>query len=169
LDDVPLLLGGCDFPCHFETYGSDCLIGDGVFFQTGKISKIYIGNHCSINSSCHIVASERIDVGNSVAIGEFVSIRDQDHKFTPETGVRGLGFKVAPVSIGANCWIGRGVHISPGTKIGSGSIVAANSVVKGVFPDNVLLAGAPARIKRYIAPDGSYSKNNFPHSDKTVE
>lgn len=154
--------GRIRFPMPFRnvSIGDDCMIGDAVFIQTGKTSTIEIGNNCSINSGCHIVASEKIEIGDSVAIGEFVSIRDQDHKFTPTQGVRDLGFKVSPIKIGPNCWIGRGVHICPGASIGSGSIVAANSVVKGVFPKNVLLAGAPAVIKRHINPDGSLIKPN---------
>ena len=130
--------------------GRECMIGHDVFFQTGRFSHIQIGDAVSLNSGCHLVASQSITIGNNVAIGEYVSIRDQEHRFTPETGVRGQGFHVAPVTIGENVWIGRGVYIGPGTQIGSGSIVAANSVVRGTFPPNVLIAGAPAKIRRCI-------------------
>lgn len=134
--------------------GRDAMIGHDVFFQTGRHSRITIGDGVSLNTGCHIVASESIVIGDGVAVGEYVSIRDQDHRFTPETGVRGQGFRIEPVVIGDNVWIGRGVHIGPGTKIGAGSIVAANSVVRGKFPPGVLLAGAPATIRRRILPNG---------------
>ena len=134
--------------------GADCMIGHDVFFQTGRTSTITIGNEVSLNTGCHVVASESILVGDNVAIGEYVTIRDQDHMFTPVTGVRGQDFRVAPVRIGSNVWIGRGVHIGPGTIIGSGSIVAANSVVRGAFAPNVLIAGVPAVVKRSILPSG---------------
>jgi acetyltransferase-like isoleucine patch superfamily enzyme len=99
-----------------------------------------------------LVACESITIGSNTAIGEYVSIRDQEHRFAPGHGVRGQGFRIAPVTIGENAWIGRGVFIGPGTRIGANSIVAANSVVHGVFPDGVLLAGAPAKIKKTIVP-----------------
>lgn len=142
-------------PLRKITIGRQCMIGHDVFFQTGRTSAITIGDNVSINSGCHLVAGASITIGNNTAIGEYSSIRDQDHRHTPGAGVRGQGFVTAPVSVGQNCWIGRGVHISPGSVIGDGSIVAANSVVKGQFPPNVLLAGAPARIKRALLADGS--------------
>lgn len=134
--------------------GENCMIGPDVWFQTGRNSHIFVGNNSSLNTGCHVVASESIKIGDNVAIGEYVSIRDQDHYFTPATGVRGQGYKVAPVLVESNVWIGRGVYIGPGSVVRSGTIVAANSVVRGDYPANVLLAGAPARIRRCILPDG---------------
>ncbi|MEM7766160.1 MAG: acyltransferase [Pseudomonadota bacterium] len=134
--------------------GRAAMIGHDVFFQTGRTSHIHIGDQVSLNSGCHLVASEAITIGDNVAVGEYVSIRDQEHRFTPATGVRRQGFSVAPVSIGDNVWIGRGAYIGPGSVIGAGSIIAANSVVRGQFPPGVLIAGAPANIKRRILPSG---------------
>ncbi|MEP5151427.1 acyltransferase, partial [Planktotalea sp.] len=92
-----------------------------------------------------------IKIGDRVAIGEQVSIRDQQHIHTIGKGVRDQGFEVAPVMIGANTWIGRGVFIGPGTRIGKDCIVAANSVVHGEFPDGVLIAGAPAKVRKSLS------------------
>lgn len=131
-------------------FGNDCSIGESVFFQSGRKSIISIGNNCSFNTGCHIVSAEKISIGNNVAIAEYVSIRDQEHKFNPLFGVRNQGFSTKAVYIGSNVWIGRGVYIGPGTEIGSGSIIGANSVVRGAFPDNVLIAGTPAKIKKYL-------------------
>lgn len=48
------------------------------------------------------------------------------------------------VKIGNNCWIGAKAIILDGTKIGNGCIIAAGSVVRGEFPDNVIIGGVPA-------------------------
>jgi acetyltransferase-like isoleucine patch superfamily enzyme len=131
--------------------GDDCMIGDSAFFHTGRLSHITIGNNCSINSGCHLVASQSIVIGNNVAIAEYVSIRDQEHMFCVETGVRGQGFYVSPITIGDNVWIGRGVYIGPGVTIAPGSIIGANSVVRpGIYPAGVLIAGAPAMVKKRL-------------------
>jgi len=139
-------------PMRNVTIGSGCMIGDSVYFQAGRISEIIVGDNCSINTGCHIVAAERITIRDNVAIGEYVSIRDQEHQFSPDSGVRGQGFKIEPITIDSNVWIGRGVYIGPGTTIQSGTIVGANSVVRGKFPPNVLVAGAPATVKK-VLPD----------------
>jgi carbonic anhydrase/acetyltransferase-like protein (isoleucine patch superfamily) len=131
--------------------GQECMIGHDVFFQTGRRSSIEIGDKVSLNTGCHLVSNSMIKIGHNVAIGEYVSIRDQEHLHTPETGVRDQGYAVSDITIEDNCWIGRGVYIGPGAHIGRGSIVAANSVVRaGRFPPGSLIAGAPATVRRAL-------------------
>ena len=52
----------------------------------------------------------------------------------------------AVTSIGSNCFIGMGTVILMGSKIGNNVIVGAGSVVHGEIPDNVVVAGNPAKI-----------------------
>ena len=49
-------------------------------------------------------------------------------------------------NIGENCLIGSGSVINPGTTIGDNVIVGAGSVVVKDVPDNVVIAGVPARL-----------------------
>lgn len=51
----------------------------------------------------------------------------------------------SPIEIGDNVFIGVGSIILPGSKVANNSIVAAGSVVKGVFRAGVVIAGNPAR------------------------
>lgn len=50
------------------------------------------------------------------------------------------------IKIENNVFIGSSSIILPGTKLGSASIVAAGSVVRGEFPEGVVIGGCPARI-----------------------
>jgi lipopolysaccharide O-acetyltransferase len=63
------------------------------------------------------------------------------------------------VVIGENVWIGdNSVIIGPAT-IGTGAIVGANSVVRGVVPSNTIVVGAPAQpIKIFNSITGSWEK-----------
>jgi len=130
------------------TIGDDALIGHDAYLQTGRQGRIEVGDRFSLNDGSRIVASKSVTIGDNVAIGEYVSIRDQQHRFEAGHGVRDQGFDVAPVRIGNNVWIGRGCFIGPGTDIGDNTVVGANSVVHGVVPAGVLIAGAPARVRR---------------------
>ena len=52
--------------------------------------------------------------------------------------------------IDSNVWIGAGVIVLPGCRIGNNCVVVAGSVVCRDIPDNVMVAGVPAKIKKKI-------------------
>ena len=55
-----------------------------------------------------------------------------------------------PIAIGNNVWIGGGAIILPGVTLGDNVVVGAGSVVTKSFPNNVAIAGNPARIIKEI-------------------
>jgi acetyltransferase-like isoleucine patch superfamily enzyme len=52
------------------------------------------------------------------------------------------------VEIGSDVWLGTGVLILSGVKIGHGTVVAARSVVTRDIPPYSIAAGVPARVVR---------------------
>ena len=58
--------------------------------------------------------------------------------------------------IGDDCFIGMNSIILKGTTLGNNVIVGAGSVVHGKFPDNVIIAGNPAKIVKHLSPDESH-------------
>jgi len=133
--------------------GENCMIGSRIFFSAGKACEIKIGNNCSINTGCLLVALYGISIGNGTRIGEYCSIRDQNHGISDsEVSVADQGYTGGPITIGENCWIGRGVFIGPGVTIGEGAVVGANAVVvKDVEPFTVV-GGVPAKLIRKRKP-----------------
>lgn len=138
----------------------DIYIGNNVWFgpeirigATDK-AKIIIGNNVSINQGSFVIARESIRIGNDCRIGEYVSIRDNDHEWhDPKKNIREQGFITKPIEIENDVWIGRCVSILKGVKIGRGAIVASNAVVtKDILPYQVV-AGVPAK------PIGERSEN----------
>ena len=54
------------------------------------------------------------------------------------------------IHIGEDCWLGGNVTVCPGVTIGNRVIVAAGSVVTKDVPDDVMVAGNPAVIKKWL-------------------
>lgn len=116
-------------------------------------SKIILEDNIATNNNLLIIAADQVFIGDSTLIGEGVMIIDHDaHDIHPDKRRSNIG-KVSPIYIGKNVWIGSRVIILSGTKIGNNSIVGAGSVVKGEFPNNVILAGNPARIIKEIVDE----------------
>lgn len=138
-----------------RVYGNITLCGKG---------KITIGDYSQIgaNSCCWSVNS--ITVGTHTAIADHVMIVDNNNhpvnpadrhimQQTPSGSFERswINSDSSPIFIGNNCWIGQFSRICKGVHIGNGSVIAANSVVTKDVPENVIVAGNPAKIvKRNI-------------------
>jgi acetyltransferase-like isoleucine patch superfamily enzyme len=123
-------------PCEISADdGAQLLIGERVFLNQGVV----------------IAAKESIEIGDDTLIGDFSAIYDSNwHQLDPSHPD-----KPRPVTIGKNVWLGNGVLVLPGSKIGDHTVVAARSVVKGALPPRVLAVGNPAVVVRQLEiPDG---------------
>lgn len=105
--------------------------------------RIRIGNGVFINAGVVVYSELAITLGDDVALANEVYVMD-----TPSHGVEGRNPQPAPVVIGAGTWVGARAIILPGVTIGSRVVVAAGSVVTRDVPDEVLVAGNPARVVR---------------------
>jgi acetyltransferase-like isoleucine patch superfamily enzyme len=144
--------------------GSGTVVGQHVSITAGTVpgqdlgpaSLLRIGNGCVIGRGSHIVAHQRVDIGDDVFTGPYVYITDQNHGYAdPDVPIGRQWPANAPVSIGAGSWLGAGAIVLPGSCIGRHVVVGAGSVVRGQVPDHCVVAGVPARIVRsYVAGDG---------------
>lgn len=130
--------------------GNNCSLGVGVFLNAGTNSQIKIGNNVGINDYVYVSAVYGIEIGDDSRIGEFVSIRDNDHVFTnPKQPIYSQGFTGKAIKIGSDVWIGRGVFIGKGVEIGDGTVIGANSVVTKSIPSFAVAVGSPAKVIKY--------------------
>jgi acetyltransferase-like isoleucine patch superfamily enzyme len=127
--------------------GKNCGIGDGVFFSATRGAFLRIGDSSSLNTGCHLLAVYGIEIGANTHVGEYCSIRDQNHGFKfSDIPISSQGFSGAPIRIGQDVWIGRGVFVGAGVTIGDGTVIGANSVVTKSIPPYSIAVGAPAKV-----------------------
>jgi len=108
-------------------------------------SNIQIGNDSFINTGNIFISEGGIFIGKKTLIGPRCNLCTTTHPTQPE--LRHSGYKISPINIGDNVWIGANVTILPGITIGDNSIIAAGSVVTENVPNNVVYAGVPAKMK----------------------
>ncbi len=107
--------------------GSHTYIGDDTLITGGEGGNVFIGDRCDISDRV-IICTGTHDLGCS-----------------KRRAGKGLG---KDINIGCGVWIGIGSIILPGVYIGDGAIVAAGSVVNKDVPQNCLVAGNPAVVKK---------------------
>jgi maltose O-acetyltransferase len=127
--------------------GKDSYIEPDLYIDYGK--NIYIGDTFYGNTGLTILDTCEVHIGNNVMIGPRVSLITAGHPIDAAVRVRGLEYG-KPITIGDNVWIGGSSVIIPGVTLGNNVVVGAGSVVTKSFPDNVVIAGNPARVIKEI-------------------
>lgn len=107
--------------------GDESYIGRGSSIQAGEKCLVQIGQHCAISHNVRIYTT------TNIVDQDFCSQRIH---------------KSADVIIEDGVWIGANVFITPGIKIGTNSIIGANSVVTHDVPPWSVVGGVPARLIR---------------------
>ena len=129
----------------FGIAGSNLQIHPGV--QIRGIHNLRLGNNVSIGLNNLINANGGVDMGDNVLIGPDCKIWSVNHRYEDlNIPIAEQGFEDRPVAIGQRCWLGAGVIVLPGVKLGENIIVSAGAVLSSKrYPDNIMLAGNPAR------------------------
>ena len=118
------------FQCHYGTY-------------------ISIGANSVLNYDAILLDCAPITIGDDVSIGPRAQLLTALHPIDDHEpdGKAGVG---VPIVIGNNVWMGAGVIVCPGVRIGDNSVIGAGSVVTKDVSAHVLAAGNPCRVIRGI-------------------
>jgi serine O-acetyltransferase len=121
---LPKLLHYLTFLVFNSAIPPSCQIGKGSRFAYGGIG---------------VVLHAKCQIGNHTLIGQNITI--------------GGTFGSDVPTVGHNVFIGPGVRILGGIRVGNNVVLGANAVVLKDVPDNCIAAGVPARVLRTI-PEG---------------
>ena len=150
---------------RYLSIGDETMIGPNVCLTAGisaeqemlRAPVVTIGRKCIIGRGSHIIGHWSIELGDEIQTGPYVYITDQNHSYeNPDQSVGWQTPTEAAVRIGSGSWLGANVVILPGTVLGRNTTVAAGAVVRGTFPDHVVLGGVPAKVLRHFTVDGGW-------------
>lgn len=137
--------------------GDHTLISRDVVLNS-KGGFIEIGKRTNIGMFCIIFSRDcRVTVGNDVLIASYCYLMGGgDHSMErTDIPIAYQGADCLGIVVEDNVWLGAGVRIKDGCKIGRDSAIGTNSFVNDDMPEFSIAVGVPARIikNRKPAPD----------------
>jgi acetyltransferase-like isoleucine patch superfamily enzyme len=136
---------------HLMDYIDEQFRGDFRAEQYQFDAEIFLDREIQIGRFAFMSCTKSIRLERNVLLSERVFIGDNNHSYAhPDVPIMQQPNRQGdPVSIGAGSWLGVGVSILAGTRLGPNCVVGANSVVRGgVHPARTVLACDGARIAK---------------------
>lgn len=158
-----------------ERDGGPIILGEGArifgwgVLETGEGASITIGPHSRVQRGCMLLAYKAdIRIGADVGLAPHCSIFSYDHGVAPGERIAAQPLSTrGPVVIEDGAWLGTGVIVLSGVRIGKGAVIGAGSVVTRDIPEGAIAAGNPARVLKYrseLTASADASRHN-PSSD----
>lgn len=153
-DGLFIIESGCLIDCYGDVgiivgrnfkLGRNSIISvPGSYLSKGQ--GVVVGRNVGIGEFSYIGGEAMVEIGDNTISGQYLSIHPENHIFDKDQLFTDSGTTKIGIKVGNNVWLGSKVTLLDGCSIGSNSIVAAGSVVKGIFPNNSIIAGVPARM-----------------------
>lgn len=125
--------------------GRDVAIRSGV--NISMPWRMEIGDSVWIGEGVRILSLAKVCVGSHVCISQEVFLCTGSHDFSKDEFTLVTG----DIRIEDHCWLAARVFVSPGVTVGEGSVVGANSTVLRDVAPRCFVAGNPARVIRDLS------------------
>ena len=137
--------------------GGPVIIGDRVrifrdtILDVGENGRITIGMDTSLHPRCQLNSYKvPIHIGKGVLIAANCALYPHDHGMAPDQHIINQPTQTkGAIFIDDYAWLGAGVIVLGGVKIGKGAAIGAGSVVTKNIPDGAIAVGVPARVIKY--------------------
>lgn len=134
--------------------GCEVSIAPRCFFNSLAIrveggGAVRIAPDCTFNGA-ELVAYDgpTLTVGRDCMFSSEIRVTTTDHHTIRDAAT---GERINPpedIVFGEHVWIGRGVQVLKGARIGDGSVIGARALVTGEIPPGCLAIGVPAKVVR---------------------
>jgi acetyltransferase-like isoleucine patch superfamily enzyme len=127
--------------------GNNVLIGRNTVLSC-KDGDLSICDNANIAMNCLIQSGKNVRIGKNVLMAAYVYIVGGGGHRSSRTDVPIIqqGQTIRDVVIDDNAWVGAGVTIMDGIRVGRDAIIGAGAVVTQDIPEFAVAAGVPARV-----------------------
>jgi maltose O-acetyltransferase len=129
------------------SFGADSTVRPPLLCDYG--TQLHIGVGTFVNFGLVALDAAPIVIGDDVQIGPNVQLLTPTHPIDPEPR-RAKWEGAEPITVGDNVWLGGGVIVLPGVRVGENSVVGAGAVVTKDVPAGVVAVGNPCRVIRRL-------------------
>ena len=136
---------------HSEPHGR-VVLGDKCEIHSGAILAAYggqleLGDNVSVNPYSVLYGHGGLSIGHNTRIAAHVSIVPANHIISRrDLPICEQGIDARGIVIEDDVWIGTGVRVLDGVRIGRGAVLAAGAVVRQDVPSYSVVGGVPARV-----------------------
>lgn len=119
-----------------------------IIVETGLGGSLIVGADTHIQPRCQFSAYEApIRIGCDVQIAPYCAFYPYNHGFAPDELIRKQPLQTkGGIVIDDDAWLGVGVIVLDGVRVGKGAVIGAGAVVAEDIPDGAIAAGVPARV-----------------------
>jgi carbonic anhydrase/acetyltransferase-like protein (isoleucine patch superfamily) len=143
---------------YIKRQWDDITLERGVMLERGvellcsgkpKRSKLLIKAGTYVNCYTIFDAHERLEIGARCMIGPHCFLTDGNHGVARNVPVNRQPMESHPVIVEDEVWIGAGVCVLPGVRIGCGAVIGAGAVVTHDVAPFSVVAGVPSRLLKH--------------------
>lgn len=130
---------------------NDVKLYSDIIVETTHGGKLVIGEGTHVQARCHLVAGvNSVLIGRRCEIAPACAFFCYNHKIDPSEPVRTQPLvSRGDIVIEDDVWLGYGVIVLDGVRIGAGAVVGAGSVVVKDIPPMAVAVGNPARVIKF--------------------
>ena len=127
--------------------GNQVAIERGVDIGCMENTCINIGDETFIAPNVCIAGPGNIQIGQKCMIAAHTGIYANNHNYQdPHLPIKDQGVTSQGIVIEDDCWLGHGVTVLDGVRIGKGSVIGAGAVVTKDIPPYSVAVGIPAKV-----------------------
>jgi len=139
-------------PAFAPARRGDISLGDYCKLESGVIlhphgGSIRLGSYVFVGPHAVVYGHGGVEIGDHTLVAMHCRILSSEHEQPPVgCSIRSRPDVLLPTRIGSDVWLGAGVTVLGGVKIGDGCVIGAGSVVTRDIPPGAIAVGAPARV-----------------------